>query len=198
METRKCPRCNDTKPVTEFFDTGPSGRISPYCRPCTRAYAREHRKPRTTEQLAVLRARDRERRAIARGGESYKALQVRLFAQGQWRCPRCSTIKPLAEFYLSPATGKPRTYCIPCWKAYGVEWRRDNPAHRAQARANRHRPEVAHRLRSLYLLRRFGITVERYQALWDLHSGACHICGDPFPSTGRDTLGRTLNEVHAC
>jgi hypothetical protein len=69
-KAKRCPRCGQVKPAGEFYRRRRSLRLSPYCRPCTRAASREARArrrldPATAAQLrAVDRARQRRRRAL--------------------------------------------------------------------------------------------------------------------------------------
>jgi hypothetical protein len=67
---KRCPRCGQVKPADEFYRRRRSLRLSPYCRPCTRAASREARTrrrqdPDSAELLrAVDRTRQRRRRAL--------------------------------------------------------------------------------------------------------------------------------------
>jgi hypothetical protein len=70
--TKRCPRCGNLKAAGEFYRRRHS-QLSPYCRSCQRAAARQARTrrrqdPATVEQLrAVDRARQRRHRAL--GGQ---------------------------------------------------------------------------------------------------------------------------------
>jgi hypothetical protein len=71
-KAKRCPRCGQVKPASQFYRRRRSLRLSPYCQPCTRAAAREVRRrgrhPAAIEQLgAVDRARQRRHRAL--GGQ---------------------------------------------------------------------------------------------------------------------------------
>jgi hypothetical protein len=72
-KAKRCPRCSQVKSAGEFYRRRRSLRLSPYCRPCTRAASREARRrrrrdPAAIEQLrAVDRARQRRHRAL--GGQ---------------------------------------------------------------------------------------------------------------------------------
>jgi hypothetical protein len=68
-KAKRCPRCGQVKPAGEFYRRRRTLRLSPYCRPCTRAASREARNqrrqdPASAELLrAVDRSRQRRRRA---------------------------------------------------------------------------------------------------------------------------------------
>jgi hypothetical protein len=67
---KRCPRCGQVKPASQFYRHRRSLRTSPYCRPCTRAASREaHRRRRQDSASAELlravdRVRQRRRRAL--------------------------------------------------------------------------------------------------------------------------------------
>jgi hypothetical protein len=70
---KRCPRCGQVKAAAEFYRRRRSLRLSPYCRPCTRAASREARSrrrldPGSVERLRVV-DRDRQRRHRHRGGQ---------------------------------------------------------------------------------------------------------------------------------
>jgi hypothetical protein len=74
--TKRCPRCGQAKPASQFYRRRSGRRLSPYCQPCSRATSREARirrrqDPAAAEGLrAVDRARQRRRRALReQGGE---------------------------------------------------------------------------------------------------------------------------------
>jgi hypothetical protein len=60
---KRCPRCGQVKPVGAFYRRHHTLRLSPYCKPCQRAAAREARNRRRQDpaSVALLRAVDRER-----------------------------------------------------------------------------------------------------------------------------------------
>jgi hypothetical protein len=69
----RCPRCGQLKSAKEFYRRRRGRRLSSYCRPCTRAAARQaHRRRRQDPAAAeVLRTVDRvrQRRRRALGGQ---------------------------------------------------------------------------------------------------------------------------------
>jgi hypothetical protein len=79
-KAKRCPRCGQVKPASAFYRRHRTLRLSPYCKPCQRAAAREARNRRRQDpaSVALLRAVDRERqrrrRALrgqaSRGGDA--------------------------------------------------------------------------------------------------------------------------------
>jgi hypothetical protein len=76
-KAKRCPRCGQIKPASAFYRRQRSLRLSPYCKPCQRAAAREHRNRRRNDpasgQLlrAVDRTRQRRRRTLrGQGGDA--------------------------------------------------------------------------------------------------------------------------------
>jgi hypothetical protein len=60
--TKRCPRCGQVKPASEFYRRQRT-RLSAYCRACQRVAARQARRRRRQDPIAVdqLRAVDRTR-----------------------------------------------------------------------------------------------------------------------------------------
>jgi hypothetical protein len=75
-KAKRCPRCGQVKPASQFYRRRRGRRLSPYCQPCTRAASREVRTrrrqdPAAAEQLrAVDRARQRRHRTLGGPGPS--------------------------------------------------------------------------------------------------------------------------------
>ena len=71
--SKRCPRCSQVKPAAAFYRRRRSLRLSPYCKPCQRAAARQARNRRRRDPASVerLRAADRtrQRRHRALGGQ---------------------------------------------------------------------------------------------------------------------------------
>jgi hypothetical protein len=68
-EIKRCPRCGRVLAADQFYRR-PGRRLSPYCRPCSRAAADEARRRRRQDPAAVARLRvvdrlrQRRRRAL--------------------------------------------------------------------------------------------------------------------------------------
>jgi hypothetical protein len=73
-QAKRCPRCGQVKPASQFYRRRRGRRLSPYCQPFTRAASRLARRRRrqdlaTAERLrAVDRARQRRHRALGDPG----------------------------------------------------------------------------------------------------------------------------------
>lgn len=89
-------------------------------------------------------------------------------------CSKCGNGKPLSEFgKASRMKDGLRTWCKECVN-------KDN-----NSRYHRHTDEQreAHRWSSRKSqIKRYGITVEQYEAMWESQGGKCKICGDPIMS----------------
>jgi hypothetical protein len=110
------------------------------------------------------------------------------------RCNRCGETKPLDGFYRNPAgrDGR-RPECKACTSARRKLWYQQNRdreidrvrhAQRANpgeylAKQAQYRATHVREHRSGHLKRKFGLTVEAFNALADLQQGGCGICGDP-------------------
>jgi hypothetical protein len=76
-KAKRCPRCGQVKPASAFYRRYRSLRLSPYCKPCQRAAAREARSRRRRDPASVQllratdRARQRRRRTLrGQGGDA--------------------------------------------------------------------------------------------------------------------------------
>ena len=71
---KRCPRCGEVKPASQFYLRCGGRRLSPYCQPCTRetsweTQTRGRQDPAAAEGLrAVDRVRQRRRRALGSHG----------------------------------------------------------------------------------------------------------------------------------
>ena len=110
------------------------------------------------------------------------------------RCKKCGTLKAFADFYRAAGTRDGfRGECKTCNAAdkrqrYLADpqaviarvkrWQQANPERvNAVQRARRARPEVKLRARQEHLKRKYGMTIEQYDAMLEAQGGGCLICG---------------------
>ena len=82
------------------------------------------------------------------------------------KCSRCGEKKPRTEFYVSRksrAKDGLQSHCKSCTRAYDRE--------RVRCPESRWRIEIK---------RRYGLTVEDFQRMFQAQAGRCAICHDPF------------------
>lgn len=90
-------------------------------------------------------------------------------------CRKCKTTRPLNDFYPTSPQGYHRRICKSCTVSGNKEREVNDPTDKKRR---------AH-LRSLY-----GITLEEYEAMFQVQKGRCAVCG----GTGKD--GRRLSVDH--
>lgn len=113
------------------------------------------------------------------------------------KCSKCGELKPLSNYYRAGGNSRDglRGDCIPCNLAGKAERHRLNPeparkrtrewrlANLDRANANQQAfvASGGKRLsdRKSYLMRKYGMTIERYDAMLEAQGGGCFICGRP-------------------
>jgi hypothetical protein len=115
------------------------------------------------------------------------------------RCPRCEETKDESAFHRlksGPNMGRLAGYCKPCEVKAQADRYRTRPEY-AEARRAYHRqwmaanPEKASKWsRQKALRRRYGMTIDEYDAMLERQNGVCAACG------GTSTDGRRLSVDH--
>ncbi len=183
--TKPCPKCGETKPITEFGANRYSASgLSSYCRPCMAAEARE-------------------RRATPEGKRAHYESNLRSAAKtlndkdGFHTCPKCKVEKPFAE-YPKNKYGRHgiATYCLPC-SAEIVRARRATPEGQAVHRAASKRWREANKERHAdnNAKWKYGVEHGTYDTMLAAQDGKCAICGttDPGNRTGRFAIDHCHN-----
>lgn len=111
------------------------------------------------------------------------------------KCSKCGELKPLSSFYRAGGNARDglRGDCIPCNLAEKAARHRENPEParertRRWRQANQERASANHQAfvasggkrladRKSYLKRKYGMTVEQYDAMLEAQGGGCFICG---------------------
>ena len=123
------------------------------------------------------------------------------------RCRHCGETKPREEFYADrKAKDGRRPECKRCNLALRArkyaanpqpfidrvkKWQRENPERlNAYRREYRRRPERKAADRDGYLKRKYGMTLEDYERMFEAQGGVCAICGEARPEE------RTLHVDH--
>ena len=113
------------------------------------------------------------------------------------RCSKCGELKPPSSYYRAGGNSRDglRGDCIPCNLAAKAERHRSNPQP-ARERTRRWRQANLERSvanqqafvasggkriadRKSYLKRKYGMTIEQYDAMLEAQGGGCFICGRP-------------------
>lgn len=126
--------------------------------------AAKNRDGRTSYCCPCLRERHTQYREQQRGGPSSREAARRAPAGSKW-CPGCQAYQPLDAFGSNASTvSGVNAYCKPC--------------HNANTRRSRDRSGGS---RKYHLLRRYGITIEQYDAMVEAQGGLCALCRERPP-----------------
>lgn len=147
MDTKRCPRCETVKAVSEYHKNrrNPDG-LTAYCKPCAKELAAEQR----------------ERATAARKDTDTKT------------CRRCETTKLVGEFHKdSRSRDGLYSYCKQCNSEKATAWKKANPD---RERAYSRKRAASGLNRAAIRFRKYGIGPAEYAALYDSQGGACAIC----------------------
>jgi hypothetical protein len=126
------------------------------------------------------------------------------------RCKKCGAIKALEDFYRCAGTRDGhRGDCKVCnleakheryvadptaAKARAKRWQQANPERvNATQRLRRAKPEAKLQARASHLQRKYGMTIEQYEAMLEAQGGGCFICGRP----PRDDISLHVDHDHS-
>jgi hypothetical protein len=125
-------------------------------------------------------------------------------------CTKCGVAQPLENFYKAAGTRDGhRGDCKACFRRRAQEryplvrdqaierarkWREENiERFRENQRRMRSTPEGKRRSREYHLGRKYGLTVEQYEAMLAAQGGGCAICGRP----PREDIALHVDHDHA-
>jgi hypothetical protein len=99
-------------------------------------------------------------------------------------CKACNLDEKRQRYLADPAAVKARV----------KRWQQEHPERvNAYRRARRLEPEVRRRERAGHLKRKFGMTIEQYDAMLETQGGGCCICGRP----PRDDISLHVDHDHS-
>lgn len=163
MVTKRCYRCGETKPASEFYNNrGHRDGLSAACRPCTKAEAHERWRAKHPEPPPYV-------------------------APTEKACTKCHVVKPLDQFHRRASARDGRQpYCGVCATADALAWNQANPGYHRQ-KANEYRLRHPEKVADRALRWKLGVAVGTYADMLAAQDGKCAICGttDPGPRIKR-------------
>lgn len=159
-----CSHCGEEKSLSEFHRAkGRPNDRHPQCKICRSGLSREA----ALEKGARLQGR------------------MDLFERGLQRCAACEEVKDLESFYRCSRskTGR-KSYCVPCYKRTGSEYRSKPETREAYRRKWRERRDAdpekyQEQQRNSTLRSKYGIDLSEYNEMLSSQGGRCAICEEP-------------------
>lgn len=178
--TKRCPRCGDTKPLTDFHkNKSTRSGVQGYCKACAYLIQQEYLE-RNAELVALRRT---------------QALLEPVGIDKTKLCRGCQQEKPLLEFYAHRSTKDKRaTYCKVCAKVKDRERRaQDHEGYKQYLREWRemNREQQKRSMRN-WRLKVYGLTPDDYIDMYEQQEGKCLLCGESGETFG----GRRLHIDH--
>lgn len=96
-------------------------------------------------------------------------------------CRICCETKPLSEFHLVRRDNRPYSYCRQCRNAKNKKWAEENSGKEYDRQRNKH------------LKKKYGLSLEAFDAMLVQQGGRCACCKSPDPKT---KLGWCVDHNH--
>lgn len=175
METKKCKKCGSVKPISRYLTRKETGKLRNECNDCMNAYHREVYLRKVGKFKLDVKAEKRE--------------------ASEKSCIHCGVVKPIGEFgWHNVAKKQHRNFCKQCQKEWDSKYKTSPEGKQKTTEwINRNKDKIV-AYRELYkadlnnvarhkeysrkaILKRFGITQEDYDRMFQMQEGKCKICG---------------------
>lgn len=95
-------------------------------------------------------------------------------------CKKCERLKPLTEFYMTTANGKPypRSQCKPCLNAISLAAFKKHPEYQQRIKSNRKKKRASIPF-DYYRAQQLGWPLEKALDVYNSQNGRCAICSKP-------------------
>jgi hypothetical protein len=212
-DPKRCVKCEVDKPLSEYYTYRNNGHFyyRSGCKGCSSAAAaawnnkhrdriNQLRRKRYNNDPGVMRARSEREKRLAE-----ERARLERWPETERSCRRCGETKPIDDFAKGD-NGVLRRVCRECKAEQHRQWRANNTErvkdwHRKYAQTPERK--AAHRDRQRHyhykdpqaqadrnMRKKYGITLEQYQAMLEKQDGVCAVCGEGCKS------GRALSVDH--